>query len=290
MSKRITALLLAILIFSVSFAGCAKNETVVEDETTTTSAVENGIEAPANSAAEENAATQSADTSSTQPSSADVSTPSEQGSTQAAQESTAPTEISDIVNLFNTSANKIKTDAKKVVKNYEKRKLNEDKLVVPQSLEKTGRDMISTFMKDDNDPIVYSTKEDIRNEYIVPGQSYVSKLDPSYVKSATCTDKGSTYEIVIKLKDQKNPTAGKGIGAVCDVIETSEVAEKAPFVKKFTTSYYNCEIRATIDKATGKVTHANYKTPLVLELTVSMFGTHDVAVGFTFEKDYTITY
>lgn len=293
MSKRITALILATLLFSVSFAGCSKTETPVEDENTTTSAVENSIKASTNPAVEENTATQSADTSATQastPSSADGNTPTEQGSTQAAQENTVPTAIPDIVNLFNTSANKIKTDAKKVVKNYEKRKLNEDKLVVPESLEKTGRDMISSFMKDDNEPITYSTKEDIRNEYIVPGQSYVSKLDPSYVKAATCTDKGSTYEIVIKLKDQKNPTAGKGIGAVCDVIETGEVADKAPFVKKFATSYYNCEIRATIDKATGKMTHANYKTPLVLDLTVSMFGTHDVAVGFTFEKDYTITY
>ncbi len=201
-----------------------------------------------------------------------------------------PTAVADIVNLFNTSANKIKTDATKVVKNYEKRTTNKDKLVLPAGLESTAENMMKSFMKDDTDPITYATKDEIRAEYIVPGQSYVSRLQPSTVVKATCTDKGSTYEIYLKLKDQTNPTAGNGIGAVCDVIETHEVANKAPFVNTFDTSYYNCEIRATVDKATGKMIHTNYKTPLILNINVSLFGTHDLSIGFTFEKDYTITY
>lgn len=196
----------------------------------------------------------------------------------------------EIVELFNKSANKIKIDATKVVKNYEKRTTNEDKLQLPAGLESTAENMMKTFMKDDTDPIVYSTKDEIRAQYIVPEQSYVSRLQPSTVVKATCTDKGSTYEIYLKLKDQTNPTAGNGIGAVCDVIETHEVANKAPFVNSFDTSYYNCEIRATVDKASGKMLHTNYKTPLILNINVSLFGTHDLSIGFTFEKDYTITY
>ena len=84
--------------------------------------------------------------------------------------------------------------------------------------------------------------------------------------------------------------SGEGVGAVCDVIEAGEVAEKAPFVKKFTTGYYNCEVKATIDKETGRVTHIIYSAPLLLEITVNLFGTHDAAAGLTFVKDYTITY
>lgn len=202
----------------------------------------------------------------------------------------APTAVADIVALFNESANKIKTDAVKVVKNYEKRTVNEDKLELPSGLENTARDLMTKYMGDDTEPIVYSTKEEIRNEYIVPEQSYVSKLQPSTVVKATCVDKGSTYEIYLKLKDQTNPTAGNGVGAVCDVIEVHEVAEKVSFVKRFDTLYYNCEVKATIDKATGKMIHTNYKTPVVLDITVNLFGTHDAAVGFTFEKDYSITY
>ena len=293
MKSKVTAILSALVIFSLLFStGCGKKEGTDTDPTATAAdaIVQDDLTGNADTPAPEGDTNQGT-TALSEESTSDVSqedTSTTIATTAASVETPKTTE--EIVTFFNQSANKIKTDATKVVKNYEKRKLNEEHFVVPESLEKTGRDMISSFMKDDNDPIVYSTKEDIKNEYIVPDQSYVSRLDPAYVKSATCTDKGSTYEIVIKLKDQQNPTAGVGIGAVCDVIEAGEVAEGASFVKKFTTSYYNCEIRATIDKATGKMTHTNYKTPVILALTVSMFGTHDIQTGFTFEKDYTITY
>ena len=151
--------------------------------------------------------------------------------------------------------------------------------------------MIKKFMGDDTEPIIYDTKEEIRNEYIVPDQNYVSKLQPSTVLKATCVDKGSTYEIYLKLKEEKNPRAGSGVAAVCDVIEPHEVADKnIPFIKKFEASYYNCEIKATIDKETGRMIHTYYSTPVVLDITANLLGTHEAKVGFTFIKDYTITY
>lgn len=202
----------------------------------------------------------------------------------------APSTVEEIVAYFNTSVNKVKPIAKKVVKNYEKRTVNEDRVVFPAGLESTAEKMMASFMKDDNDPIVYETREDITNEFIVPNQYYSSRLNSEWVKSATLTDKGEQYIVYIKLKDQENPSAGNGIGAVCDVIEVAEVAEKASFVERFTADYYNCEITATIDKASGNVVHIRYITPVALEMTVNMFGTHDASVGFTFEKDYTITY
>lgn len=218
----------------------------------------------------------------------EVSTTSAEETTAA--EKSAPQTVEEIVAYFNASANKIKPTAKKVVKNYEKRIIDEDRLVFPESLESTARSMISTFMKDDNDPIVYETREDITNEFIVPDQSYVSKLEPKYVEKAICVDKGNQYVITIELKDQKNPTAGVGIGAVCDVIEANEVAEGASFVEKFETNYSDCKIIATVDKATERVVHIQYSTPLLLEMRVNLLGTHDVALAVTFVKDFTITY
>ena len=196
----------------------------------------------------------------------------------------------EIVEMFNISANKIKTDAVKVVKNYETREVNRDKTVIPAAVEGMAEDMIGSLMKDDEKPTTYGTREEITENYLVPEQNYVSKLQAKDVAKATCKDTGKTYEIYFKLKNQINPTAGVGVGSVCDVIEAHEVAEDAPFVDKFTTEYYNCEVKATIDKATGKVIHTTYRTPLVLNITVSMFGKHDISVGFTFEKDYDITY
>ncbi len=198
-------------------------------------------------------------------------------------------ETAEIVAYFNESANRVKTEATKVVKNYEKRIVG--KLVVPDILQSMAEDLLKTAMKDDTEPIVYDTKEEIRENFLVPNQDYVSRLTAADVLKATRTDKGENYEIYFKLKDEKNPTAGKGVASVCDVIEAVEVAEKAPpFVKDFSTNYYNCEVTATINKSTGKMTHVIYSTPLTLNITVNMFGTHNANVEFTFVKDFSITY
>ncbi len=195
----------------------------------------------------------------------------------------------EIVEYFNTSANKVKKDATKVVKNYEKRVVRE--LNVPDVLQSTADSLIKTAMKDDTDPIVYETKEDIRNNFLVPNQDYVSVLKPEYLEKATCKDNGKEYEIYFLLKDEANATSGKGVGAVCDVIEAYEVQESAPdFLTKFSTYYFDCEVKATIDKSTGRLIHIIYSTPVNLDVSVELFGKHDASVGFTFIKDYTITY
>ena len=195
----------------------------------------------------------------------------------------------EIVEYFNTCANKVKTDATKVVKNFEKRSV--DGIVVPNALQSTAETMMNKYMADDTEPIVYSTKEEIRDNFIVPNQDYVSCLKASDVVKSDCKDNGKEYVIYLKIKDEKNPRADSGVGAVCDVIETYEIADKAgSLLKEFSTEYYNCEITATIDKETGRMTHAVYKTPLKMLMVVNMFGTHSVGADITFTKDYTITY
>lgn len=233
---------------------------------------------------------------------ADPNTPSDNTNTDASTitpdastdnisaDSTAPDSVDEIVAFFNQSINKVKPTATKVVKNYEKRHFHEDKTEIPAALESVAGSMISSMMGDDTEPIVYGTKEEIKANFIVPEQDYSSKLKSEWVKEASCKDNGNEYVIHIKLKDQKNPTAGNGVGAVCDVIETHEVANKVNFVEEFSTTYYNCEITATVNKATGNVTHIRYSTPLLLNMTVNLFGTHTGIIAFTFEKDYTITY
>lgn len=271
----IAILLVAAMVFT---AGCGKNE----------SGAENGTTAPE---AEQTTAFQAETTSAIQD--ATVEETLTQMSIEITQESTeaaVPQTVEEIVEFFNKSANRIKPEASKVTKNYEKRIVDEEKLVVPKSLESAAKGLMDTFMKDDTEPIVYATREEITSEYIVPEKDYVSRLDPKYVEKATCTDKGETYEIYIKLKSEKNPVSGKGIGAVCDVIEAHEVAEKASFIEEFSTEYYNCEVKATVDKATGRVIHSWYSVPLVLKVRVNMFGTHSAAAGLTFVKDYTIVY
>ncbi len=205
------------------------------------------------------------------------------------KEENAVMTTAQIVEYFNKSANDVKKNATKVTKNYEKRVVRE--LKVPDVLQSTADNLIKTAMKDDTDPIVYETKEDIRNNFLVPNQDYVSVLKPEYLEKATIKDNGKEYEIYFLLKDEENSTSGKGVGSVCDVIEAYEVQEQAPsFLTKFSTYYFDCEVKATIDKATGKMIHIIYSTPVNLDVSVNLFGQHDAKVGFTFIKDYTITY
>lgn len=195
----------------------------------------------------------------------------------------------ELVAYYNKCANKVKTEATKVVKNYEKRNVNE--LEVPKVLESMSGTFINEVMADDTEPITYATKEEIKENFIVPGQDYVSCLKASDVVKAECKDNGKEYVIYFKLKDEKNPKAGSGVGSACDVIETHEIAEKAPsFLEEFSASYYDCEITATIDKETGRMVHAVYSTPLKMTVVVNLFGTHTVGAGITFVKDYSITY
>ena len=220
----------------------------------------------------------------------DTVTEQEKEETADKQEEKKPySTIPEIVELFNTSVNRVKPEAVKVTKNYEKRTVN--KLELPSALQSMSDTFINDVMKDDTEPTVYATKEEIRDNYMVPNQDYGSKLKASDVEKAVCKDNGKEYEIYILVKSQKNPTAGSGVGSVFDVIESNELAEKAPaFLKEFTTEYYNCVVKVNIDKQSGRVTHANYSTPLTMNVVVNLLGTHNVVVGVTFEKDYTIEY
>lgn len=198
-----------------------------------------------------------------------------------------PTKKADILEYFNTGANKVKTEAVRVTKNYEKRTVGE--LVVPQALQSTADSLIRQYMSDDTTPIVYSTKEEIRESFIVPKQDYVSCLTLEDVKDITITDAENEFEIQIFLKDEQNPVSGSGVGAACDVIEAGEVANNA-MVQDFSTNYYNCVIKAKFEKASGRMVWANYTTPLTLNVTVNLLGTHNGNIGLTFEKDYVIEY
>ena len=209
---------------------------------------------------------------------------------ESTTEGAVPATTEEIVALFNESANKIKTDAILVVKNYEKRTVNQEHVSIPKAIEGMTKTMLTTVMKDDTDPIAYSTREEIRTEFIVPDQSYVSRLKASDLVAATCKDTGKTYEIYFKLKDESNPSAGKGVGSVCDVIETHEIAEGPDFIEEFSTKYYNCEMKAVYNKATGRITHINYRTPVIMNMKVNLLGHHEGSMGFTFEKDFSITY
>lgn len=202
-----------------------------------------------------------------------------------------PSTKAEIIALFNESANKVKTDAVKVVKNYEYRTHLEEYLEMPKALESMADSLMSTVFKDDLEPIEYATKEEIVANYQVPGVDWVSQLTEAEVAEATCTDNGTEYEVMLKLNPTKDPEPGVGVAKAFDTITPAEIKESAPaMLQTFSTEYFDCVVKCKIDKATGHTIWANYKSPLVMDVTVKLGITMDARLGLCFEKDYTITY
>jgi len=214
--------------------------------------------------------------------------------TTSASASTGLTTKEEIVALFNEASDKVKTEATKVVKNFEKRNFDAQQSIVPAGLGSLADSLINEHLGDDTEPIEYPSNQDIIANYPVPEQTYSSKLTAADVSEATCTDNGTEYEITLKLNTTENPSAGVGVGAACDVIESSQITSNgavAKILKEFTISYYDCVIKCKIDKATKRLTWSNYVTPLTIDALVNVvLTTVDAKVVLSFEKDYTVTY
>ena len=61
-------------------------------------------------------------------------------------------------------------------------------------------------------------------------------------------------------------------------------------LKKFDAIYENCVIKCKIDKATNRVTWANYYTPFTIDANIKIIVDLATTVVMSYERDYTITY
>ena len=202
----------------------------------------------------------------------------------------APSSKAEIVELFKTSANKIKTEATVVTRNYEDLQHNEEKLEVPAALKSIGSSLISTFLKKDETPVNYNGTQAIIADYPVKGQSYVTTVTEADVTEATCTDDGKYYNITLKFIEGTDPTTN-GVATSFNIIKAEEVYAAASVVKSFSSTYYDAKIECKIDKATGHMVQATYTLPIVMKVTANLAITSlDAQVGMTFIDDYSITY
>ena len=218
--------------------------------------------------------------------------------TTAAQTSTPPsgsaiTSKEEIITLYNTAVNKVKTEATKVTRNFRNCRYDADKSVLPSAVEKMGSSMMEKYIKDDTEPVEYLTKEEIVENFPVPKQEYSSRLTAADVTNATCVDNGTEYEITLYLADSTNPTAGVGVGAACHFMDTTAITSNpaaASMIKKFDAIYEGCVIKCKIDKATNRVTWANFYTPYTIDAVVTIIVELATTVVMSYERDYTITY
>ncbi|MBR4965821.1 MAG: hypothetical protein IKY53_04930 [Lachnospiraceae bacterium] len=204
----------------------------------------------------------------------------------------APTEKEDIIALYNLAANKVKTEAKKVTRNFKNTRYDTSKSVLPSALESMANPMIEKYVKDDVEPVDYITKEEIIENYPAPKQTYSSKLTVADVDEATCVDNGKEYVVTLKLASCKNPVAGVKVGAACHIMDVSAISSSdSSMIKKFDAVYEGCVIKCKIDKATNRVTWANFYTPFTIDAVVKILFSEVVTIAvMSYERDYTITY
>lgn len=202
----------------------------------------------------------------------------------------------EIVDIYNTAANKIKSNAKSITRNYSKMKSLPEYLQLPSAIESLGKWAIEKFVKGSDEPAYFTTKEEITAYFPVSGENYTSHLTADMVKSAVLNDNGKTYDITITLYNDKitSPKKGTGYAGVFNTVSASTFEDISIPGTKFESvkiNGINGKIQCTADKATGNITKIDFTNTDVLNLGVKVAGSNlDVKFALACENSYSIKY
>lgn len=176
---------------------------------------------------------------------------------------TKPTSIEEIVAYYNAAANKVKT----AKPGYSFKELTSINSINGGS--KWLADTINKIVASNASPSATVAKNTNHNDFAVPGKDWASKLRSSGVQSATCTDKGTSYEIRINMKREARADLPKSVedhehgrafkvfsaGQMYGMLEGYEYLGK---ITKFAPTYHDSYIVCIIDKASGSMKSAKY--------------------------------
>lgn len=206
---------------------------------------------------------------------------------------------SQIVTLFNNSANTAKVSAKSIKQNYTKNTQVTGIELSNKMLANLADKLISANMGEDETKHnkTYTTAGDKNGYFPVAGQTWASKLTDADVKEATVKENGGNYDVVIKLVDdtQANLKVGEGhAGKAISLVTKEQIVEGAGSAgmavikeESIKVTHSGCVIKATIDKATGKMKTANYYRVWKLQLTALGI---DIGISFGIEEDFVINW
>ncbi|MGN0539618.1 MAG: hypothetical protein ACI4KI_07155 [Candidatus Fimenecus sp.] len=204
--------------------------------------------------------------------------------------------VKKTVELYNTSVNRIKKEATSVTRNYKKLESLPEYLKLPSAIQSIGSAAIEQFVKGTDEPETWTSKEDINAVFPVGGTDYSSHLTADMVEKAVCKDNGDTYQIGIKLYDDKitSPEKGQGYAGVFNTVSASTFENiNIPTVtyQSVNVNGINGYIFCTIDKASGRVTKINFRNADILALDVKVaFSSFQAQFALSVEEDYTIKY
>lgn len=198
--------------------------------------------------------------------------------------------VQDIINYYKTAHNKATSSAKKVVLTNDGA-TNYNSVFEAGKLSSIGKSLVDQFMgmKQPNEE---------KSPSDLPPKGGIGALNAADVKSATKKDAGNYYEVTIVMKDDKDPVAGKGSGALVPVIETSQITGAISGVPGLSLSnislqYYGSNITAKIEKSTGNMVYLKTDAPCVLSLDAKapiVGSINGAQVGIECVSEYTISY
>ena len=218
------------------------------------------------------------------------STPADNGNKPADNNNSGGNSVQDIINYYKTAHNKATSSAKKVVLTNDGA-TNYNGVFEAGKLSSIGKGLVDQFMgmKQPNEE---------KSPSDLPPKGGLNGLNAADVKSATKKDAGNYYEVTIVMKDDKDPVAGKGSGALVPVIETSQITGAISSVpglslNNISLQYYGSNITAKIEKSTGNMVYLKTDAPCVLSLDAKapiVGSINGAQVGIECVSEYTISY
>lgn len=239
-----------------------------------------------------------------EPESAVVTTENQTQQTTTAPVTTtaAPTQnilsmsTAEIVDLYNSSVNRVKSEASSITRNYKKLGSLSEYLQLPALIQTVGSAAINQFVKGTDTPESWSSKDDINLVFPVGGTDYSSHMTADMVESASCVDTGDSYKIEIKLYDDKitSPAKGEGYAGVFNTVTAStfdDISIPTVTFNKVDVKGINGSISCTINKSTKRVTEITFRNADVLSLGVKVvFSNIDAQFALDAEENYSIQY
>jgi hypothetical protein len=220
-----------------------------------------------------------------------------------------PSTTAEIVSLFNKAANRVKL-TKPGYQFTTKANADEKNIIISQNV--PLHSFISKFIASK----INSTKADLvtvkkgenHDAYPVKGETWASKLEATALKSASCADKGSCFEIVLKFNDEKlkalpdNPETtahGKAFSLLLSKDFTNAFGgfdvnllglKVGVENQKFEPTYRGSYIKCKIDKA-GNMMNALYylNTYSIVDMLVTV-NSKDYIIGITMVYSVTEEY
>ena len=157
-----------------------------------------------------------------------------------------------------------------------------------------AKNLMGTFMKEDTSVVEYTGADIAAN--LPPAKSNTEGLTADMLSEATMTDDGDHYTIKLTINStEENYDLGEKTNNLCSVMDEEEVKSAASMVtlNGMEVHYIAPTLTATVDKATGNLTHVETDVPAYLcfaEAKVAIISVKDCRIGLEFWMKYDVEY